>query len=214
MRSSFHILLFAVLTLCACHEEPSPQAMVGFVAETSADMLTIDNDTTSMRRFAINEQTIFEGGALVEGNPVEVIYMPTVEGTLPVATLVAADATYADALGRWTTDGNVTLKIDIELLPHGRISQQLPQSTMHFAAWELTGEEDVITLHGTLSLPPDWVAYNRQVKINKDAPLPTRREHSFSIRATMGVWSDSNTESRRTLSFDSGHGEATLYRQE
>lgn len=213
MRFTFHILLFAVLTLCACREEPLPQTMVGFVAEASADMLTIDNDTTSVRRFLIGEQTTFEGGALVEGNPVEVIYMPTEEG-LPVATIVAADATYADALGRWTTDGDVTLKIDIELLPHGRISQQLPQSTMHFTAWELTGEEDVITLHGTLSLPPDWATYSRQVKINKDTPRPTRREHAFSIRATMGVWSDSNTESRRTLSFESGHNEAMLYRQE
>lgn len=213
MRYLPHILL-ASLLLTSCHEEPTPQTMVGLVAQANEQTLTINNDTTSVRRFAIDEQTILEGGALVEGNLVEVIYMPTEDGSLPTARLITADATYAEALGRWSDEQSGQLRVDFTLLPHGRISQQQPEGILHFTRWELSDEQGIITLHGTLSLPPDWVEYNRLYKIDKQTPLPTRRVRQFSVRAAIGRQSDSNTEIRHTLTIQSGHDRATLYLQQ
>ena len=152
---------------------------------------------------------------MVEGNIAEIIYMPTQkEGELPLALTITTDETYPKTLGRWTTEGKVPLQVDIELEPRGRITQHEPQQALRFTSWQLSGEENKITLYGTISLPPDY-SKDKNDKKEEAQTLPTRRERSFSISATLTKQSDSNTESRMVLILRTESGrESKLYKQE
>ena len=201
-----------LLTLISCREVVEPRIVAGYIATDATEQsLTIIGDTIPPMTFKLEETTLREGGALVEGNVVEVIYLPTEDGSQPLAERVTADKTYPEALGRWTTDKGAQLEIDIELQPHGRIAHNLPDQVMQFERWQITGTEDEIVLYGTLSLPPDWSAYNEARKKDKDTPLPERRARRFSIVATLDKESDSNTESRRVLIFKNNGRESKLY---
>lgn len=203
-----------LLSLISCGEEVEPRIVAGYIATDSTDeSLTIVGDTIPPMTFRLDETTLREGGALVEGNVVEVIYLPADEGTTPWAERVTADRTYPEALGRWATDKGASLEIDIELQPHGRVVQSLPDQVMQFERWQITGTEDEIVLYGTLSLPPDWSAYNEARKKDKDMPLPERRARRFSVVATLDKQTDSNTESRRVLLFKNNGRESKLYFQ-
>lgn len=204
-----------LLTLISCREVVEPRIVAGYIAtDATAESLTIVGDTIPTMTFRLEESTLREGGALVEGNVVEVIYLPTEDGTQPLAERVTADETYPQALGRWATDKGAQLEIDIELQPHGRIAHNLPDQVMQFERWQITGTEDEIVLYGTLSLPPDWSAYNEARKKDKDTPLPERRARRFSVVATLDKQTDSNTESRRVLLFKNNGRESKLYFQE
>lgn len=205
-----------LLTLISCGEEVEPRIVAGYIATNATDeSLTIVGDTIPPMTFRLNEATLYDGGALVEGNVVEVIYLPSAEeGVIPWAERVTTDKTYPMALGRWATDKGAPLEIDIELQPHGRIAHHLPYQVMQFERWQITGTEDEIALYGTLSLPPDWSAYNEARKKDKDTPLPERRIRRFSVVATLDKETDSNTESRRVLRFKNNGRESKLYFQE
>lgn len=203
------------LSLISCHEVVEPRIVAGYIAtDATEESLTIVGDTIAPMTFRLDEATLREGGALVEGNVVEVIYLPADEGTTPWAERVTADKTYPDALGRWATDKGASVEIDIELQPHGRVAQRLPDKVMQFERWQITGIEDEIALYGTLSLPPDWSEYIEARKWNKDVPLPERRIRRFSIVATLDKETDNNTESRRVLRFKNNGQESKLYFQE
>ena len=214
---NYRHFIYALLTLllASCRTPVEPQIVAGYIVSTpSSEQITIEGDTIGVRTFNISDETIIEGGVLVEGNIAEIIFTPTdEEGTLPYASLITTDRTYSQALGRWATDKGAQLEIDIELQPHGRVAQSLPDKVMQFERWQITGTEDEIALYGTLSLPPDWSAYNEARKKDKDTPLPERRARRFSIVATLDKESDSNTESRRVLIFKNNGRESKLYFQ-
>ncbi len=204
-----------LLSLISCHEVVEPRIVAGYIATDATDeSLTIVGDTIPPMTFRLNEATLYDGGALVEGNVVEVIYLPADEGVTPWAERVTADKTYPMALGRWTTDKGASLVIDIELQPHGRVAHNLPDQVMQFERWQITGSENEITLYGTISLPPDWSAYNEARKKDTQTPLPERRTRRFSVVATLDKETDSNTESRRVLRFKNNGRESKLYFQE
>ena len=179
------------------------------------ESIIIKGDTIGVRHFAIDEQTVFEGGEMVEGNIAEIIYMPAEEeGELPLVLTITTDETYPKSLGRWATEGKVSLQVDIELQPRGRIVQHEPQQALRFTSWQLAGEENRITLYGTMSLPPE---FNKEKKDKKEEEItiPARRERNFSISATLTKQSDSNTESRMVLVLRTENGrESKLYKQE
>lgn len=218
----YNVIYFAIATLLltSCHKVIEPQRTYGFISQADEQQLIIENDTATIRQFLLDESTEIVGGGVVEGNIVEVIYLPSEEG-LPQALSITTDQTYVDALGRWATEDETTqLPIAITLEPRGRISQSLPQQIMQFTSWELTGIEDEILLHGTLSLPPDWAKWQEENKRRRNnnnderAPLPERREREFTTRARLDKQSDNNTESRRVLVFSHQNRESKLYFQE
>ncbi len=213
-RHIIYALLALLLSSCRTHVEP--QIVAGYIVGTpSAEQITIKGDTIGVRTFNISDETIIEGGVLVEGNIAEIVFTPTTEeGTLPDASLITTDKTYSQALGRWATNDKAQLKIDIELLPHGRIKQTAPADVLRFERWQITGRENEITLYGTLSLPPDWSTYNEARKKDKDTPLPERREQHFSVEARLDKESDSNTEIRRVIVVSTNGRESKLYLQQ
>ena len=202
------------LSLIACREEVEPQIGAGYIVRNATEeQITIVGDTIPQSTFLIDESTLIEGGALIEGNIAEIIFLPTEDGATPQALQVTADRTYPQALGRWATDKDASLTIDMELLPHGRIAQHAPSDVLRFERWQITGNEQEIMLYGSLSLPPDWAAYNKGKAKDKDLPLPERREQHFSIMARLDKQSDSNTESRIVLIFKANGRESRLYLQ-
>ena len=215
---NIRLLTYALLALLltSCHTPVEPQTVAGYIVGTpSAEQITIAGDTIGVRRFNISDETIIEGGTLVEGNIAEIIFTPTDdEGTLPDATLITTDKTYSQALGRWATSDKAQLKIDIELLPHGRIEQSAPDQVLSFERWQITGCEDEIMLYGTLSLPPDWSQYTKAQMKEKDFVPPTRREQHFSVKARLDKESDSNTEIRRVIVVSAAGRESKLYLQQ
>ena len=204
-------------SLVSCRQaEVEPMIAAGYIESAMPDeSIIIKGDTIGVRHFAIDEQTVFEGGEMAEGNIAEIIYMPAEEeGELPLALTITTDETYPKSLGRWATEGKVPLQVDIELQPRGRIVQHEPQQALRFTSWQLAGEENKITLYGTMSLPPE---FNKEKKDKKEEEItiPTRRERSFSISATLTKQSDSNTESRQVLVLRTENGrESKLYKQE
>ena len=207
--------LLALLSI-ACREQVEPQIVAGYiVGDATEEQITIENDTLPATTYRLTEQTIIEGGALTEGNIAEIIFLPTEEPSAqPYAERVTADKTYPQALGRWITDKNASLKIDIELLPHGNIAHHSPHEVLRFERWQITDRENEIVLYGTLSLPPDWSAYNEARKKDKETPLPQRREREFRVEARLDKQSDNNTESRRVMIFNTDNKEARLYFQQ
>ena len=204
------------LIAIACHEPMEPQIVAGYiVGNATEERITIECDTLPATTFRISEQTIIEGGALVEGNIAEIIFLPSEEpNTQPQAERITADKTYPQALGRWTTDKGAPLRIDIELLTHGGITHHAPSEVLRFERWQITDQENIIVLYGTLSLPPDWAAYTEQRKKDKETPLPERRARGFRVEARLDKQSDNNTESRRVMIFKTEGKESKLYFQQ
>ena len=204
--------LLLALSLMACRKHIEPQIVAGYIVCNATDeQITIKSDTLPQGTFLLDETTTIEGGALVEGNIAEIIFLPTEDGSTPQALQITADETYPQALGRWATDKGAQLEIDIELQPHGRIAQHAPVDILRFERWQITGQEDEISLHGSLSLPPDWSEYNKLKAKDKDTPMPERRERHFSIAARLDKQSDSNTESRRVLIVKVNNRESKLF---
>lgn len=205
----------ALLLLVACHKPAEPISISGFVHSADEEQLTLTNDSIPSRRFLIDESTLIEGGEMAEGNIVEVIYLPSeVEGTTPTALHIITDKTYTESLGRWATEGESRLPIDITLLPHGRIEQSQPNDILRFERWELTAEEGTISLHGVISLPPDYAARAARLKAGEELEPPTRRERHFAVTARLDKQSDNNTESRRVMIFSTEDDQTKLYFQQ
>ncbi|MBO4993272.1 MAG: hypothetical protein J6C60_03325 [Alistipes sp.] len=205
----------ALLLLVACHKPAEPISISGFVHSADEEQLTLTNDSIPSRRFLIAESTLIEGGEMAEGNIVEVIYLPSeVEGTTPTALHIITDKTYTESLGRWATEGESRLPIDITLLPHGRIEQSQPNDILRFERWELTAEEGTISLHGVISLPPDYAARAARLKAGEELEPPTRRERHFAVTARLDKQSDNNTESRRVMIFSTEYDQTKLYFQQ
>lgn len=205
----------ALLLLVACHKPAEPISISGFVHSADEEQLTLTNDSIPSRRFLIAESTLIEGGEMAEGNIVEVIYLPSeVEGTTPTALHIITDKTYTESLGRWATEGESRLPIDITLLPHGRIEQSQPNNILRFERWELTAEEGTISLHGVISLPPDYAARAARLKAGEELEPPTRRERHFAVTARLDKQSDNNTESRRVMIFSTEDDQTKLYFQQ
>lgn len=205
----------ALLLLVACHKPAEPISISGFVHSADEEQLTLTNDSIPSRRFLIAESTLIEGGEMAEGNIVEVIYLPSeVEGSAPTALHIITDKTYTESLGRWATEEESRLPIDITLLPHGRIEQSQPNDILRFERWELTAEEGTISLHGVISLPPDYAARAARLKAGEELEPPTRRERHFTVTARLDKQSDNNTESRRVMIFSTEDDQTKLYFQQ
>ena len=178
------------------------------------DSAEVKLPTPHALRFAIDDNTTYESNGIVEGNIVEVIFQPTDDEQPPTAIEIATDDTYPRALGRWANNEHSKLRIDIELLPNGRIHQHLPAQTMQFKSWQLTKDENIITLAGEVSLPPiETPKPTTQDSKDKGEPeevAPARRTMAFTTTATIGVDGD-----RRTLTMRNNKKEqAVLYRAE
>jgi hypothetical protein len=189
-----------VILSLSCRKQQEPQSIAGYIIDTTNSnqiILFVPDSIPAERSYVVDDNTLFSGGTVMEGNIAEVIFLPSDDETLPVAQSVTADVTYPRIIGRWTTDKDDELQIDLELQPHGKIEQRRPDTVISFESWQLTGEENTITLHGSLSLPPVKVDSK---KIKADSVIiPTRQDKRFSVQAELAYDEEGNTEQHKVL---------------
>ena len=189
----------AILSL-SCRKQQEPQSIAGYIIDTTNSnqiILFVPDSIPAERSYVVDDNTLFSGGTVMEGNIAEVIFLPSDDETLPVAQSVTADVTYPRIIGRWTTDKDDELQIDLELQPHGKIEQRRPDTVISFESWQLTGEENIITLHGSLSLPPGKVD-SKKIKADS-VVIPTRQDKRFSVQAKLAYDEEGNTEQHKVL---------------
>ena len=189
-----------VILSLSCRKQQEPQSIAGYIIDTTNSnqiILFVPDSIPAERSYVVDDNTLFSGGTVMEGNIAEVIFLPSDDETLPVAQSVTADVTYPRIIGRWTTDKDDELQIDLELQPHGKIEQRRPDTVISFESWQLTGEENTITLHGSLSIPPVKVDSK---KIQADSVvIPTRQDKRFSVQAELAYDEEGNTEHHKVL---------------
>lgn len=189
-----------VILSLSCRKQQEPQSIAGYIIDTTNSnqiILFVPDSIPAERSYVVDDNTLFSGGTVMEGNIAEVIYLPSDDETLPVAQSVTADVTYPRIIGRWTTDKDDELQIDLELQPHGKIEQRRPDTVISFESWQLTGEENTITLHGSLSLPPVKVD-SKKIKADS-VVIPTRQDKRFSVQAKLAYDEEGNTEQHKVL---------------
>ena len=189
-----------VILSLSCRKQQEPQSIAGYIIDTTNSnqiILFVPDSIPAERSYVVDDNTLFSGGTVMEGNIAEVIFLPSDDETLPVAQSVTADVTYPRIIGRWTTDKDDELQIDLELQPHGKIEQRRPDTIISFESWQLTGEENTITLHGSLSLPPVKVD-SKKIKADS-VVIPTRQDKRFSVQAELAYDEEGNTEQHKVL---------------
>ena len=189
-----------VILSLSCRKQQEPQSIAGYIIDTTNSnqiILFVPDSIPAERSYVVDDNTLFSGGTVMEGNIAEVIFLPSDDETLPVAQSVTADVTYPRIIGRWTTDKDDELQIDLELQPHGKIEQRRPDTVISFENWQLTGEENTITLHGSLSIPPVKVD-SKKIKADS-VVIPTRQDKLFSVQAELAYDEEGNTEQHKVL---------------
>ena len=200
MKLRVAIYALMVILSLSCRKQQEPQSIAGYIIDTTNSnqiILFVPDSIPAERSYVVDDNTLFSGGTVMEGNIAEVIYLPSDDETLPVAQSVTADVTYPRIIGRWTTDKDDELQIDLELQPHGKIEQRRPDTVISFESWQLTGEENIITLHGSLSLPPVKVD-SKKIKADS-VVIPTRQDKRFSVQAELAYDEEGNTEQHKVL---------------
>lgn len=213
------IPILTLILLVACKEQIEPQSIAGYIADCNEEMILIKSDSTSIR-LKIDDNTTLEQKEILSGNIVEAIYLPSEkEGELAKALEIYTDETYPKALGHWQSSKGANPKIDIQLLSHGRIQQNSPQTTLQFTRWQLSGKENHIKLFGTLSLPPVFEMKSKEQEKKtpenesaEELPTPQRRIMHFEANAELSTTDDSKTESHRVMIIQTEKGhKSTLY---
>lgn len=213
------IPILTLILLVACKEQIEPQSIAGYIADCNEEMILIKSDSTSIR-LKIDDNTALEQKEILSGNIVEAIYLPSEkEGELAKALEIFTDETYPKALGHWQSSKGANPKIDIQLLSHGRIQQNSPQTTLQFTRWQLSGKENHIKLFGTLSLPPVFEMKSKEQEKKtpenesaEELPTPQRRIMHFEANAELSTTDDSKTESHRVMIIQTEKGhKSTLY---
>lgn len=213
------IPILTLILLVACKEQIEPQSIAGYIADCNEEMILIKSDSTSIR-LKIDDNTALEQKEILSGNIVEAIYLPSEkEGELAKALEIFTDETYPKALGHWQSSKGANPKIDIQLLSHGRIQQNSPQTTLQFTRWQLSGKENHIKLFGTLSLPPIFEKKSKEQEKKtpenesaEELPTPQRRIMHFEVMAELSTTDDSKTESHRVMIIQTEKGhKSTLY---
>lgn len=213
------IPILTLILLVACKEQIEPQSIAGYIADCNEEMILIKSDSTSIR-LKIDDNTALEQKEILRGNIVEAIYLPSEkDGELAKALEIYTDETYPKALGHWQSSKGANPKIDIQLLSHGRIQQNSPQTTLQFTRWQLSGKENHIKLFGTLSLPPVFEKKSKEQEKKtpenesaEELPTPQRRIMHFEANAELSTTDDSKTESHRVMIIQTEKGhKSTLY---
>ena len=200
MKLRVAIYTLMVILSLSCRKQQEPQSIAGYIIDTTNSnqiILFVPDSIPAERSYVVDDNTLFSGGTVMEGNIAEVIFLPSDDETLPVAQSVTADVTYPRIIGRWTTDKDDELQIDLELQPHGKIEQRRPDTVISFESWQLTGEENIITLHGSLSLPP--VKVDSKKILADSVVIPTRQDKRFSVQAELAYDEEGNTEQHKVL---------------
>ena len=92
-----------VILSLSCRKQQEPQSIAGYIIDTTNSnqiILFVPDNIPAERSYVVDDNTLFSGGTVMEGNIAEVIFLPSDDETLPVAQSVTADVTYPRIIGR------------------------------------------------------------------------------------------------------------------
>ncbi len=138
----------AIFGLTACVDN-TPKQFTGFIVDgTMNNVVVKDLTSDATYDFSTIEADKSEANGLLIGSPIIVEYKGKLENGMP-ATKVATDATYNDAVGRWTMVDPIdsTKVMGIELEIEG-VAKSINMATLVYSSWELQGEANKILLKG------------------------------------------------------------------
>lgn len=158
---------FAGLAACCTNQ---PKTFTGVITDATMNTVTVKSDAEDKTvTFTTEDADKSQANGLLLGAPVTVDYTGCLKEVMP-ATKVATDATYADAVGRWTMpdpidpDGVMGVNIEVE-----GVAQSINMATLRYASWELTGEAGKIVLKGESEGSGAPTAFTQTAVLAKDA---------------------------------------------
>ena len=180
-------LLTTAVALCglaACADN-TPKTFEGIIADASMNTVTVKALTADETyTFSTMDADKSEAEGLLLGAPVVVDYTGKLEDGA-AATKIAADPTYAEAVGRWTMPDPINPEgvMGIEILVAGA-ARSINMATLVYSSWELQGEADKILLKGESVGNGQTIDFTETGVIAKDA----EGKYTLTIEGTGTVY--------------------------
>ena len=180
-------LLTTAVALCglaACADN-TPKTFEGIIADASMNTVTVKALTANETyTFSTMDADKSEAEGLLLGAPVVVDYTGKLEDGAD-ATKIAADPTYAEAVGRWTMPDPINPEgvMGVEILVEGA-ARSINMATLVYSSWELQGEADKILLKGESVGNGQTIDFTETGVIAKDA----EGKYTLTIEGTGTVY--------------------------
>lgn len=147
MKKIFSTLLGLGL-LCSCTDN-TPKQFAGFIEDATMNTVVVKDITSdSTQTFSTMNADMTQANGMLIGAPIIVDYIGALKAGTD-ATKVSVDATYCNAVGKWTMPDPIdsTAVMGIDLMIQGQAAS-INMATLVYTAWELQGEENKIILKG------------------------------------------------------------------
>jgi len=165
MKKAFFLLMTVGALFAACQNDTEKQ-FDGWIVDATMNTVTVQALTgADTHIFSLEDADTSEAYGLLLGNLISVTYKGELEDVTP-ATKVAADETYAKAVGQWTASDpiNPGEKMGIELKIEGEASS-INMATLPIDSWELQGQVDRIILKGRSLGNGESIDFEKEVSI-------------------------------------------------
>ncbi|WP_418981955.1 lipocalin family protein [Alistipes sp.] len=159
----------ALVGLAACCSN-EPKTFTGVITDATMNTVTVKADAEDKTiTFTTENADMAQANGLLLGAPVVVDYKGCLKDVMP-ATKVATDATYAQAVGRWTmpdpNDPEAVMGVEIEI---EGAAESINMATLRYTSWELSGEADKIILKGESEGSGEPIAFTQTGILAKNA---------------------------------------------
>ncbi|MEG1701191.1 MAG: lipocalin family protein [Alistipes sp.] len=155
------------MTACCCGE---PKTFAGFIADATMNNVVVKaltSDTTYT--FSIDKADMSEANGLLIGSPTLVEYKGKLQELTP-ALKISTDATYAEAIGTWTTPDPInpdSAVMGVKLMVEG-VAESINMATMRYTSWELQGQPETILLKGISEGSGEPIEFTQTAMISKN----------------------------------------------
>lgn len=136
-----------VIGLAACADK-GPKSVEGTITDATMNTVTVKAKSGDTYTFSTMDADKNDANGLLLGAPVVVDYTGKLKEGTP-ATKVSTNATYAEAVGKWTMPDPIDPEgvMGVEIMVEGE-ARSINMATLVYSAWELQGEANKIVLKG------------------------------------------------------------------
>lgn len=162
--------VLAAVVLAACGTKNAPRVATGYIDDATMNTLTITTVGSDPQQivFSTADADKSEAYGMLIGNLATVDY--TLDGEQAVATRVACDKTYADAVGRWTMpdplDPEAVMGVELQV---GGKAASIAMATLEYTSWELEGESGKLWLLGRSLGNGQTIDFKESATVSTDA---------------------------------------------
>lgn len=138
----------ALVGMVACCDN-TPKQFTGFISDATMNTVTVKALTEEATQlFSTENADMSAANGMLLGSPIVVDYKGCLKEGTP-ATKVTTDATYSQAVGKWTMADPIdsTAVMGVDLMVEGA-AQSINMATLPYNSWELQGEPGKVILKG------------------------------------------------------------------